>query len=113
VSHPLSLSVSVSLSLTLTSLALTGWRLLLYYRCFLRRKSVTLLRNFFLDFASFRLPYIMMKYRTNAVHLQRFLRSYIVITKVRSPPWLSTLSLSLTHTHTVPRLPPRLVSLFC
>jgi hypothetical protein len=59
-----------------------GWRLLLYCRCFLRRKAVALVRTFFVDFATFRLPYIMMKYRTNAVHLQRFVRSYVLITQV-------------------------------
>lgn len=59
-----------------------GWRLRLYCRCFLRRKAVVLVRTFFHDFASFRLPYIMMKYRTNAIHLQRFVRSYVVITQV-------------------------------
>lgn len=59
-----------------------GWRLILYAKCFLRRKAIILVRNFFSDFAALRLPYIMMKYRTNAVHLQRFVRSYVVITRV-------------------------------
>ncbi len=44
---------------------------------------MTLVRQFFQDFYSLRLPYIMMKYRTNAVHLQRFVRSYVLITRAR------------------------------
>ena len=55
----------------------------MFLRCLRRKKATLLLRTFFTDFAHFRLPYIMLRYRTNAVRVQRYIRSYIEVTKAR------------------------------
>mmetsp|Transcript_1731 Transcript_1731/g.2712 ORF Transcript_1731/g.2712 Transcript_1731/m.2712 type:complete len:517 (+) Transcript_1731:66-1616(+) len=60
-----------------------GWRLLLFWRCYKRKKAAILIRQLFQDFYLFRLPYIMLRYRANAVHLQRYVRAFVVTTKVR------------------------------
>lgn len=60
-----------------------GWRLLLFWRCYKRKKSTRLIQLFFSDFAHFRLPYIMLRFRFNAVRLQRFMRAFVEVTKSR------------------------------
>lgn len=60
-----------------------GWKLVLFWRCVQRRKAVVLLRRMLTDFESFRLPYVMLRYRVNAVHLQRYIRSFLEVTESR------------------------------
>ena len=44
---------------------------------------MTLLRQVLIDYESFRLPYVMLRYRVNAVHLQRYVRSFLQVTESR------------------------------
>ena len=60
-----------------------GWKLVLFWRCLQRRKAVILLRRMLADHESFRLPYVMLRYRVNAVHLQRYVRSFLEVTEGR------------------------------
>eukprot|EP00603_Paraphysomonas_imperforata_P000598 CAMPEP_0114428700 /NCGR_PEP_ID=MMETSP0103-20121206/9076_1 /TAXON_ID=37642 ORGANISM="Paraphysomonas imperforata, Strain PA2" /NCGR_SAMPLE_ID=MMETSP0103 /ASSEMBLY_ACC=CAM_ASM_000201 /LENGTH=543 /DNA_ID=CAMNT_0001597955 /DNA_START=171 /DNA_END=1802 /DNA_ORIENTATION=- len=60
-----------------------GWKLVLFWRCMQRRKAVKLLRRMLSDFETFRLPYVMLRYRVNAVHLQRYVRSFLEVTESR------------------------------
>ena len=60
-----------------------GWKIILFWRCTQRRKAVVLLRRMLHDYESFRLPYVMLRYRVNAVHLQRYVRSFLEVTACR------------------------------
>jgi hypothetical protein len=59
-----------------------GWRFTLFWRCYKRKKAHLLIMRFFNDFAHFRLPYIMLRFRFNAIRVQRYVKEFISVTNV-------------------------------
>ena len=54
----------------------------MFAKCLLRKKATRSIRRFFIDFRNFRLAYMMLRYRTNAIQLQKRVRSFIMVTNV-------------------------------
>jgi hypothetical protein len=60
-----------------------GWLFLLHIKCMKRHNAALAVRKLLFDFKHFRLAYIMLRYRSNAIRLQSRVRSFMAITNAR------------------------------